>query len=156
MIKIDVPEFGKLFLKNIVFDFNGTLAVDGKLISEAATRISLLSESLKIFVITADTFSTVKKELSNFPVTLKVIASERQSKEKRDFIIELGKENTIAVGNGNNDALMLKEAKLGIALLEAEGLSVKTLKNADLLCRNIIEVFELLQNPRKLIATLRA
>lgn len=156
MIKIDIPAFGNLTLKNIVFDFNGTLAIDGKLIAAITKHILLLSEKLDIFVITADTFGSVEKELAKLPVTLKIIPAYNQTEYKKNFIIELGKTNTIAVGNGNNDSLMLQEAKLGIAVLQKEGLSANTLKNADLLCGNILDVFELLQNPQRLVASLRS
>jgi soluble P-type ATPase len=36
---------------------------------------------------------------------------------------------TVAIGNGNNDHLILKEAALGIAVLGDEGLAVSSMKN---------------------------
>jgi len=156
MLEINVPHFGKLKLQNLVFDFNGTLAVDGKLLPNLKEKMAVFSKKLKIFVVTADTFGSAREELSGLPLTIKILSPQNQTEQKQDFVLELGKEKTIAVGNGNNDALMLKEAKIGIALLQEEGLAGKTLFNANIICRNIDDVFALLENPKRLIATLRS
>jgi len=60
-----------------------------------------------------------------------------------------------AVGNGSNDSLMLKAADLGVCVIEDEGASVKSVINADIVCRSIEEAFELLIKPKRIIATLR-
>ncbi|NMC74942.1 MAG: hypothetical protein GYA56_11410 [Geobacteraceae bacterium] len=58
--------------------------------------------------------------------------------------------------NGNNDRLMLKAARLGIAVCEGEGCAVAALMNADIQARSIGEALGLLLNPKRLKATLRA
>ena len=64
-------------------------------------------------------------------------------------------EATVAVGNGNNDQLMLKESGLGIAVLQGEGMSRAAMENADIIVKDISDAFDLLLNPQRLIATLR-
>ena len=62
----------------------------------------------------------------------------------------------MAVGNGRNDRLMLKEAALGIALLQAEGAAVEALLAADVVAPDILAALDLLLAPDGLIATLRS
>ena len=59
------------------------------------------------------------------------------------------------MGNGRNDQLMLEEAALGIAVILEEGAAAVTLSAADVVCTNIVSALELLDNPLRLIATLR-
>ena len=57
--------------------------------------------------------------------------------------------------NGTNDAEMLREAALGIAVIGPEGASGATVAAADLVCRSINDALGLLRDPRVLAATLR-
>jgi soluble P-type ATPase len=61
----------------------------------------------------------------------------------------------VAIGNGRNDALMLKRAALGIAVVQTEGAATAALLAADLVTPGIIEVLDLLLHPDRLRATLR-
>ena len=60
---IEIPGRETLEIKDIVFDYNGTIAIDGKLIGDVSKNINELSSSFNFYVITADTYGTVKKEL---------------------------------------------------------------------------------------------
>jgi soluble P-type ATPase len=50
---------------------------------------------------------------------------------------------------------MLDSARLGIAVIEAEGGSSDAIAAADIVMRDIVSALELLLNPKRLIATLR-
>jgi len=155
MMTIDIPGSREILVKYLVLDYNGTLAIDGKLIAGLEPLLNQLSEQLEIFVLTADTFGTVEKELAGVNCQVSVIQQEEQDKQKEQFVTSLGKENVVAIGNGQNDALMLTSAELGIVLLQAEGAAVKTMLSADVVCRHITDALELLTNPLRLKATLR-
>jgi soluble P-type ATPase len=71
------------------------------------------------------------------------------------FIESLGICNTIAIGNGRNDALMLKNAILGFAVMQDEGVNIQALNAADVLFASIIDALDALLIPNRLIATLR-
>lgn len=156
MIHITIPGFADLNLRYLVSDYNGTLALDGKLLPGVAQLLTELSSQLEIHVITADTFGLAASELAQLPVKLKITPLEEQAQAKLAFINELGSENVIAVGNGRNDRLMLKAAALGIALLQREGASSETLSSAHVISANILDALHLLKNPKRLIATLRS
>jgi soluble P-type ATPase len=87
-------------------------------------------------------------------VKLVIIEGEESEKGKFEFIKSLELEKTVAIGNGNNDKLILKEAALGIAVLGEEGLSVSATKNADVLVKNILDALDLFLKPKRLIATM--
>lgn len=75
---------------------------------------------------------------------------------KRDYITKLGCENVVCMGNGRNDRLMLEEAALGIAVIQAEGAAIKTVMAADVIMADILDALNLLIMPLRLSATLRS
>ena len=155
MIAIDIPGDKKLKLKYLVLDFNGTLAEEGKLIHLVKEKINRLSKCLKIYILTADTFEKKKKQMNTLKCKLHIIKSKNQKLEKDRFIDKLGYKNVIAIGNGNNDCLMVKNAALGICLLQKEGCAVQTLLNSDILSKNINDALNMLLNQKIITATLR-
>lgn len=155
MIQISIPGSGDLILKYLVLDYNGTIAFDGNLYNSIKPILTELSGLISIHVLTADTFGNVKQELEDLPVSLYVLSSDEQDKQKLEYVIKLGKENCVCIGNGRNDRLMLKEAKLGIAVVQEEGACAQTLLAADIICNSTTSAFELLLHPKRLIATLR-
>ena len=80
---------------------------------------------------------------------------EQSGSEKARIIKELGPEKVVAIGNGANDAMMLKEAALGIGVIGDEGCSALVLKEADLVVSNVVDAFGVILHPERLVATLR-
>ncbi|XPV69835.1 MAG: HAD family hydrolase [Halarcobacter sp.] len=154
-MKIKIPGKEPFEIKSIVFDYNGTIAIDGKLIEGVSENINELSNEFNFYVITADTYGTVEKELENTKCKVITIGKKSQDICKLDFIKELGSNTTLSVGNGRNDMLMLKESILGIAILQDEGLCSETLINSDLLVKSIFDIFSFLKDSNRLIATIR-
>lgn len=155
VIKIDIPGKEELIINHLVLDYNGTLALDGQLIDGLQKLLNTISDKIKIHIITADTFGKVRENIQNINATLHILGKQNQSIQKLNYIKKLDSPQVCAIGNGNNDSLMLKYAALGIALVQAEGLAFKTLSNADIVCSSIFDALGLLQNPQRLIATLR-
>lgn len=155
MIQIDIPGQGCLKIRHIVFDYNGTIGKDGRLIPGVEQGIKQFSDRLTFHVLTADTFGTVKRQLYNMNAKLTIISKNNQDQKKLQYIQSIGIDQTLCVGNGQNDALMLKAACIGVAVLGEEGLSSSCLLASDLLIKNIVDIFGLLQTPDRLIATLR-
>jgi len=54
-----------------------------------------------------------------------------------------------------NDRKMVKQAKIGIAVMLEEGCAVETLINADIVVKSPIDALNLILNPKRLIAVLR-
>ena len=155
MIRIEIPGYDTLEFAYLVMDYNGTLAIDGHLISGVAERLKQLARQLEIHVITADTFGLAADNLRDLPVKLKIISASEQGRQKSQYIQKLGEEQTVAIGNGRNDRFMLMEARLGIATLQKEGASTEATQAANVVVNSILDALDLLLNPLRLKATLR-
>ena len=156
MITLAIPDFGDLELHHLVSDYNGTLALDGRLRSGVAGRLKQLAGVLTIHVITADTFGLARQQLEGLPVRLTIIPPDNQAEAKLHYIESLGAQMVVVAGNGRNDRKMLVAAALGIVLIQDEGTSAETLLNADLVVTSIQDAHDLLANPNRLKATLRS
>lgn len=152
---INIPGKTSIDIKNVIFDFNGTIAIDGKLIDGVAEQINKFSTEINFHVLTADTFKTVERELAFVHCKVVIIPAEEQDKAKLDYLLKLGKDNTVCVGNGSNDVLMLDHAVLSVALIQDEGVCVEALQAADIALKSVMDFFGLLNNPNRLVATLR-
>jgi soluble P-type ATPase len=155
MINIVIPGWGNMEIENIVLDLNGTIATDGKISSEVKEKINHLSDKVKIYILTADTHGTASEEISNMEVELVKVSEDDSAEIKLRVLESLDPTRTIAVGNGNNDQLILKGAALSIAVLGDEGMSVSAMKNADIVAKNISDALDLFLKPKRLTATLR-
>ncbi|GAV22131.1 HAD family hydrolase [Carboxydothermus pertinax] len=155
MLTVEIPGRFTLNLAYLVLDYNGTIAVDGKLLPGVGELLVELNKFLKIYVLTRDTFGKVREELALFPFVELIIVGEPGAQEKRKFLEKLGAEKTVAIGNGYNDRLMLKEAALGILVIEEEGASIEALLSADIIVKSPIDALKLLTNKGRMVATLR-
>ncbi len=151
---LELPGAESPLFRHLLLDFNGTLAEDGLLMDDVSQRLAVLSEQLEIHVITADTHGSARKQLAALPVKLHVLGHENQTRAKAEFLRSLDGA-CVAIGNGRNDAEMLRQAELGIVVIEPEALSRHTLENADLICLNIHRALDLLLKPARLVASLR-
>ncbi|HPW56299.1 MAG: hypothetical protein KA072_12200 [Thermoanaerobaculaceae bacterium] len=154
-IQIKIPGLGSLTIAHIVMDNNGTLACDGKLLAGGAELPKSLNEAVYFHVVTADTFGVAQKQLRGLPCTLTILPPEDQDIGKLEYIRKFREQQTLRIGNGRNDALMIEHAALGIAVIQAEGAYAQTVLNSDVVCRTIYEALELSRNPDRLQATLR-
>ncbi len=152
---IKISGFKDIEIENIVFDYNGTLAKDGQISNEIKNLLKVICSKYNVYVITADTFGTVKEELKELDLEVKVLSSCDHTNEKMEFILSLGKEVTVAIGNGNNDKSMLKSAVISIAIIGDEGCSKEALFASSIICKDIKNVIELFLYPKRLVATLR-
>lgn len=157
MIEISLPGRNlTLEISHLMLDVNGTLTVGGGLIPGVEERIELLKDKIAIYLLTADTFGRGAEVAAELGAQLTRVSSCEGGLDKKDFLIKLGKEKVVAIGNGYNDMYMLDEAYLGIAVIGREGCSIEALKRADIVVNDINDALDLLLNTKRLIATLRA
>lgn len=155
MIDINIPGKGNCQIKSLLLDFNGTLACDGELLAGIKSRLTALSAILDIYVVTADTFGSVREMIAPLDVTVHILEKGNETQGKLNFINQLQPEHVCAIGNGQNDAAMLKAAQISIAVIGDEGVSTQALLSANLITRSIDEALDLLIKPLRLKATLR-
>lgn len=155
MLEITIPGRGELRLQHLVTDVNGTLAVDGQLLDGLAKRLIALKDRLTIHLLTADTHGRQALIDQQLGLTAIRVRSGDEAAQKAAYVRQLGAETVVAIGQGANDATMLKEAGLGLCVLSAEGIAVETLLSADLLMPDIFAALDLLEHPVRIIASLR-
>jgi len=155
MIKVDIPGFGLIELEHFVTDFSGTLSEDGRVLPGVREKLNELSNNLRIHVLTSDTFGRAKYELEGVSCVLQVLEGEGHVLQKERYVMELGANTVVALGNGNNDTRMLKAAGLGISVCLVEGCSTEAFAASRIFVRSPIDAIDLLLNPKRLIATLR-
>lgn len=156
MIEIVIPGDGSLQLKNLVLDYNGTLACNGVLLEGVGERLTALARQLAVYVLTADTFGTAAAVLAGLPCTLHILPQVGQDHAKMAFVTQLGRGETVCIGNGRNDKLMLQAAALGIAIIGPEGAATEAIQAADIVAPGIQAALDLLLHPLRLVATLRS
>ncbi len=154
-LDINIPGYTNMVINNLVLDFNGTIACKGEVRESTVNLINDLSRYLKVFVLTADTYGKAREICRSINAQITIIEKGREREAKADFVNQLGKKVTIALGNGLNDELMLENSVLGIIVLGEEGCSTRSLMKADVLVRNIDDALKMIINPHILKATLR-
>jgi P-type E1-E2 ATPase len=155
MIEMNIPGRGLIELEHLVTDVNGTLALDGQLIDGVARMLTGLRDRLTVHLLTADTHG--KQALIDRQLGLSAvrIAPGGEAEQKAEYVQRLGADRVIAIGQGANDAAMLRAAKLGICVFSREGVAGETLLAADVVVPDILTALELLERPLRLVATLR-
>lgn len=154
-MKIDIPGYRLLDLRYLLLDFNGTLAVDGRLSDPVRQRLQELSAQLQIHVLTADTHGTARAECRGLPLQIQTFPGDNGMLEKLKIVDSLGREHCAAIGNGRNDTWMLSASGLSIAVMEREGMYGRLFAEADVCVHRIEDALDLLCYPKRLIATLR-
>jgi P-type E1-E2 ATPase len=151
-LEFEIPGRGRLEIEYVLCDVNGTLTDRGRLLDGVSSALERLRGRVEPLLVSADTFGTLEEIGRDLDVKTRRV---RAGEEKRRLVEELGADITAVIGNGANDVCALEAAALGIAVLGPEEVSSEAARVADVLCRSVVEAFELLLDPRALTATLR-
>ena len=157
MISIDIPgREHPLEIEALILDYNGTIAKDGALIEGIPKRLIKLAEAVEVYVLTADTYGTVRGQCEPLGVTVRTFPHAGAGVCKEEIVLELRRNAKVcAVGNGFNDVQMMDAADFAVAVLDAEGMYAGLLPHADVLVRSAVEALDLFLKPDRLRATLR-
>jgi soluble P-type ATPase len=137
MIELNIPGRGRLQLEHLVCDLNGTLAVDGTFPDGMPRKVNALRDRLRIHLVSAEPLGNLTAIERQLKIEAVRIEPQAEAEQKAAYVRSLGPEQVAAIGQGANDAAMLKEAALGICVLSLEGTAVETLLAADLVLPGI-------------------
>jgi P-type E1-E2 ATPase len=154
MVTASIPGWGEIALEYLLVDFNGTIGFDGQIKKGVRELLDEVSKQMKVFVVTADTYNSIEKEAAGSFTVVKT-GNLSSGIDKAELVRQLGPERVAAIGNGANDAMMLREAALGIAVIGEEGCAASVLKEADIVTASIVHALDLMLHPERLIADLR-
>lgn len=144
---------GKIELDTIILDLNGTLAVEGKLVTGVADRIKKLKElGFKIFLFTGDQRGTAAIQAAELGIELKYA---KNTEEKALCSKECNFETTVAIGNARIDIGTFLNSKVRIATLQKEGIHAGIIEHVDIITNSINDALDILINPDSFNATMR-
>lgn len=152
----DVPEIGKIEIRTIILDLNGTLSVNGKVPKGVKEKLKKLRElrelKYKIILFSADQRGTAKKLCKNLNIDF---IRTKNSDEKESTILKLNPETCASIGNARIDIGTFKHAKISILTLQSEGIHAETIKYADIIVPSINDALSLLIDKDTFCATMR-
>lgn len=155
MIELQIPGRGVVQLEHLVMDVNGTIAKDGRLLDRMAKLLPALKDRLQLHLLTADTYGRQAGIDTLLALKAVRLAAGDEAGQKAEYVRRLGADRVIAIGQGANDAGMLREAAIGVAVMNEEGVSIDALQAADIVTSSIYDALNLLEFPTRLVATLR-
>lgn len=154
MLTVNIHGREALELRYLVLDYNGTIAEDGVLIEGIAQRLEELSESLKIYVITADTHGTAARRCAGLPLEVRTFPTVQVGTIKAEEVKKLSG-GVACIGNGFNDIGMSDTADLSICVIGREGCCGALMVHCDVVVTSIHDALDLLIKTDRLRATLR-
>lgn len=154
-MKLKISGYGEFQIEHVVFDLNGTLAVDGLISEDVRLRIRELGERLNVIIASADIHGNLQALANSLGVEHLKPGPGTTTRRKLALVKRLGPASTVAIGNGASDAEMLREAAIGIAVIGPEGASPKALLSADIIVNDISDALDCLLNSLRMTATLR-
>lgn len=136
----DVSGVGEYDIDTIVFDLNGTLAYDGKLIKGVKKRFKKLKKmGFNLYIISSDQYGSGELLAKSLDVGF-YAASNTDEKEK--VLKKFNNPKIAAVGNGRVDLGLFRYSMLSVAIIEAEGMHTEVLTSADVVFTSITNVLD--------------
>lgn len=142
----------------MVSDYTGTYSRAGSVDAVVKSKLRELAALVDLHIVTADSHGTAAAELNGI-ASPHFLTSGRQDAEKAEFAGHFRPSSVAALGNGNNDRLMLKAVKQGgglaIAVDNGEGCAIDAMLNSHIVITGAANALDLLLDPVRLKATLR-
>lgn len=83
MIGYEIPGRNYIEIENVVFDYNGTIAVNGSLIDGVKEKLLELKELLNVYIVTADTYGTVEEKCKGLGVEVITFPTDNAGASKK-------------------------------------------------------------------------
>jgi soluble P-type ATPase len=154
MISIQRPGMESLDIHFVLIDFEGTLAMDGRVHPKAKDKVNLLSKRAAITILTKSNREKVEETLTKMKVEILSVTEGDSSQQKLNILQRLGPHQTAVIGNGLDDVRIMEQAGLGMCVIGKEGSSAEAMAKADLVVTNVLDALDFLLKPLRQRATL--
>jgi len=154
MISIQRPGMESLDIHFVLIDFEGTLAMDGRVHPKAKDKVNLLSKRATIYILTKSNREKVEETLTKMKVEILYLTEGDSSQQKLNVLQRLGSHQTAVIGNGLDDVRIMEQAGLGMCVIGKEGSSAEAMAKADLVVSNVLDALDFLLKPLRQRATL--
>jgi soluble P-type ATPase len=143
-----------LELHFILIDFEGTLAMDGRIHPKAKDKVNLLSKRVTVYILTKSSKEKVEETLKKMKAEILYMTEGDSSQQKLDVLQRLGPHQTAVIGNGFDDVQIMEQAGLGMCVIGKEGSSPEAVAKADLVVTSVLDALDFLLKPLRQGATL--
>jgi soluble P-type ATPase len=154
MISIQRPGMENLELHFVLIDFEGTLAMDGRVHPKAKDKVNLLSKRATLYIVTKSSKEKVEETLRKMKVEIIYVTEGDSSRQKLNLLQRLGPHQTAVIGNGFDDVQIMEQAGLGMCVIGKEGSSAEAVAKADLVVTSVLDALDFLLKPLRQRATL--
>jgi len=154
MISIQRPGMESLELHFVLIDFEGTLAMDGRVHPKAKDKVNLLSKRVTVYIFTKSSKEKVEETLKKMKAEILYMTEGDSSQQKLDVLQRLGPHQTAVIGNGFDDVQIMEQAGLGMCVIGKEGSSPEAVAKADLVVTSVLDALDFLLKPLRQGATL--
>ena len=154
MITLQSSSQAKLEIEHLIIDYEGTLAMDGRVHPKAKDKINLLAKRLNIYILVKGEQEKAEEVLKRVKAKIIFLKEPEPSAQKLEFLLNLGAPKTGVIGNGEDDVPMSKEAGFSMAIIGKEGGSGELIQSADLTFLTIVDALDFLLKPLRQKATL--
>jgi len=138
----------------VLIDFEGTLAMDGRVHPKAKDKVNLLSKRATVTILTKSNREKVEKTLRKMKAEILYVAEGDSSQQKLNVLQRLGPHQTAVIGNGLDDGQIMEQAGLGMCVIGKEGSSAEAMAKADLVVTHVLDALDFLLKPLRQRATL--
>jgi soluble P-type ATPase len=138
----------------VLIDFEGTLAMDGRVHPKAKDKVNLLSKRATIYILTKSNREKVEETLRKMKAEILYVAEGDSSQQKLNVLQRLGPHQTAVIGNGLDDGQIMEQAGLGMCVIGKEGSSAEAMAKADLVVTHVLDALDFLLKPLRQRATL--
>ena len=143
-----------LELHFVLIDFEGTLAMDGRVHPKAKDKVNLLSKRATIYILAKSNREKVEETLRKMKAEILYVTEGDSSQQKLDVLQRLGPHQTAVIGNGFDDVQIMEQAGLGMCVIGKEGSSPEAVAKADLVVTSVLDALDFLLKPLRQGATL--
>jgi len=154
MISIQRPGMENLDIHFVLIDFEGALAMDGRVHPKAKDKVNLLSKRATLYILTKSNREKVEETLRKMKVEILYVTEGDSSQQKLKVLQRLGPHQTAVIGNGLDDVRIMEQAGLGMCVIGKEGSSTEALAKADLVVTHVLDALDFLLKPMRQRATL--
>jgi len=154
MISIQRPGMESLDIHFVLIDFEGTLAMDGRVHPKAKDKVNLLSKRATIYILTKGNREKVEETLRKMKAEILYVTEGDSSQQKLNVLQRLGPHQTAVIGNGFDDVQIMEQAGLGMCVIGKEGSSPEAVAKADLVVTSVLDALDFLLRPLRQGATL--
>jgi soluble P-type ATPase len=149
MISIQRPGMESLDIHFVLIDFEGTLAMDGRVHPKAKDKVNLLSKRATIIILTKSNREKVEEALRKMRAEILYVTEGDSSQQKLNALQRLGAHQTAVIGNGLDDVRIMEQAGLGMCVIGKEGASAEAMAKADLVVTHVLDALDFLLKPMR-------